>query len=227
MTLYFLKLADSVGATHSIEVGAYSARFSNLILKLSSYKSIHAFEANPYVFAKYKKKMPKKINFVNLAISNKNGEINFYFKNYEKSIVGESNSLLEVASSKPNSRSILVQSATLDTLFPDSPKNILWIDVEGANHEVLVGGMELLKNTMALFIEVEHKIIWKNQWTSKDVHNFLVLKGFSLITIKRQDYHQSNSIYFKSTDLSLLQLLIFRPVSYVKMKVFEILSLKK
>jgi hypothetical protein len=87
--------------------------------------------------------------------------------------------------------------------------------------------MELLKNTMALFIEVEHKIIWKNQWTSKDVHNFLVLKGFSLITIKRQDYHQSNSIYFKSTDLSLLQLLIFRPVSYVKMKVFEILSLKK
>lgn len=223
MSLYFLKIVESVKATHSIEVGAFSAEFSKSVLKI--YKYIYAFEANPYVFEKYKPTMPEQINYANLAISDKNEKINFYFKNYEKSIVGQSNSILEVVKNKYLPRSISVDSASLDSLFPDKPKNVIWIDVEGANREVLLGSINLLENTKALFIEVEHKEIWGSQWTSNDVYKFLLAKGFSLISINIQDSHQSNSIYLKNDELSTLQFLVCKPISYLKMRIYDTLSL--
>jgi hypothetical protein len=98
MFLSFLKITQRIKATHSIEVGAYSAEFSKSMLKFSEY--VYAFEANPYVFNKFKISIPKEITYINLAISDKKEIINFYFKNYEKSIFGQSNSILKTVNSK-------------------------------------------------------------------------------------------------------------------------------
>ncbi len=98
--------------------------------------------------------------------------------------------------------------------------------MEGANREVLLGGKNLLENTKALFIEVEHKRIWENQWISKDVHKFLVAKGFSLVSINKQDSCQSNSIYLKKDSLSIIQFSVRRPISYLKMRIYEISSIR-
>jgi len=226
MTNYFLTIAKKLNANTSIEVGAHSAEFSKSIIEIHKFSHVHAFEANPYVFKKFVTDMPKEIKYLNLAIANLDGSVDFHFKNL-KTLTGESSSILKRNSYSDLNHLVSVKSAKLDTLFPKKPTNILWIDVEGANKEVLMGGVKLLCNTEAIFIELEHIQIWKNQWTSRNVHQFLVSNGFSLILINLQGPHQSNAIYLKSRNLTFLQLIILKPISCLKLFAFEKLKLYK
>ena len=76
--------------------------------------------------------------------------------------------------------------------------NSMWIDVEGSNKEVLNGASEVLKNSQLIFIEVEDKKFWENQWLSDDVIKFL--NTYNLIPIGKdfEDFlGQYNLIFIK------------------------------
>lgn len=220
MTKYFLTITKKLNADTSIEVGAHSAEFSKSIIETHKFRQIYAFEANPYVFKKFITDIPKEINYLNLAITNLDGSVDFHFKNF-KTLMGESSSILKRNSYSDFNHLVSVESAKLDTLFPKKPTNILWIDVEGANREVLMGGVKLLCDTEAIFIELEHIQIWENQWTSRNVHQFLIANGFSLILINLRGPHQSNAIYLKIRNLTFLQRIILKPISCLKLFAYE------
>ena len=74
----------------------------------------------------------------------------------------------------------------------------MWIDVEGSNKEVLNGASEVLKNSQLIYIEVEDKKFWENQWLSDDVIKFL--NTYNLIPIGKdfEDFlGQYNLIFIK------------------------------
>jgi FkbM family methyltransferase len=168
----------------TIEIGAHHAEFSLQMKNYFDIKNIWAIEANPMVYKKFKK-LCSSINYVNLAISDKNGytKLNLvdepdnpqYWHTLTSSILNRIDDL--------KTNGIKVQTLTLDTFVKDN--NIsgpisLWIDVEGANKEVLLGSTETLKNVISIYIEVETSAIWDKQWIKKDVVIFLKNNGFML-----------------------------------------------
>jgi FkbM family methyltransferase len=52
-------------------------------------------------------------------------------------------------------RSIEIPCVTLDSLFPRMDIDLIWCDVQGAERDVIAGGLETLKRTRFLFLESE------------------------------------------------------------------------
>lgn len=169
----------------TIEIGAYDADFSVEMRKFVDLKNIWAIEANPAVHEKFKETLSD-INYVNLAISDKDGYIDLNIINApqdrEDWWVGAS-SILD-RNDNMGTKSVKVKSMSLDSFVKNN--NIkgpisLWIDAEGANREILTGSTETLKNVISIYIEVELITIWENQWLKEDVVSFLSKHGFILL----------------------------------------------
>ena len=60
--------------------------------------------------------------------------------------------------------------------------NIIVIDVQGAELEVLAGGMETLSNASIVEVEVSREPIYEGGAAFKDVDRLLVSSGFSRVT---------------------------------------------
>lgn len=187
-----------------LEIGAFEADFSRNMKNIFPTSKVYAFEASPYCYENYKN-LNSSIEYLNLAISDKEGEI--YFSLQDKNISDQSeiekvrgnNSILDRNDDTIIYKKISVKSITFDSFIEkESLLNLLtslWIDVEGANKNVLLGAQKYLKNTQSLLIEVEDFEYWKNQWLSKDVDKFLQDYGFIPIARDFEDNNQYNVVY--------------------------------
>jgi FkbM family methyltransferase len=127
---------------------------------------VFAFEANPYNFKKIQlNNSNKSIVINNLAVSNFNGigKFNIYDVNYaDKSSVKGLSSLFAVEKCKETIETPVVRIddylISQDRKFS---KIALWIDVEGANYEVLEGIKNISEKIIMIHTEVETKM-WKN-----------------------------------------------------------------
>ena len=190
----FISLCKSFKVCSSIEVGAHEASFSNEIRTIPEIVSIIAFEASPFVWRKYRPTIPEIIDYRNQAVSDKSGPITFFIQQHRSPYEQNNNSILE-RTELTQTQEVIVESIILDQLLPIECPAALWVDVEGATREVLLGGKEFLVQTALLFIEVEHQSYWQNQWQFQDVLNFLEESGFFLYSIKEQYRNQSNCIF--------------------------------
>lgn len=189
------------------EIGAFEADFSRKMKSIFPDSKVYAFEASPYCYNNYKNSNTS-IEYLNIAISDKEGEIDFTLQ--DKNISDQSeiekirgnNSILDRNDDTISYKKISVKSTTFDLFVEkESLENLstsLWIDVEGANKNVLQGSKNFLKNVQSLLIEVEDFEYWKNQWLSADVDQFL--KGFGFLPIVRdfEDNNQYNVVYVNS-----------------------------
>jgi FkbM family methyltransferase len=142
-----------VGANDAGEVGRLHRKFPAA--------SFLCFEPNPETFSQLKHKF-KDISYValsNLALSNAPGKTRFY----ELSMSGNGSLLepdMESWSSTNHCQDKSLTSFDVDvgTLDREAAKlpgiDLLWMDVQGAEGQVLAGGTETLKRTKAVFLEV-------------------------------------------------------------------------
>jgi FkbM family methyltransferase len=187
--------------THFCEIGAFKAEASVYMSKnLSSAKRIIAFEANPHNYNIFKKGIPSSIEYLNLAISDKKEEINFYLQNKGNYIVGN-NSLLKRTNESIDYTPVTVQCDTLDNIVYDKNSTYaLWIDAEGMGYEVLKGANLVLKNTINILIEVEEFNFWKNQKLADDTINLLLNAGFEVIARDQEYINQFNILFQKKNE---------------------------
>jgi FkbM family methyltransferase len=189
------------------EIGAFEADFSRKMKSIFPNSKVYAFEASPYCYDNYKN-LNTSIEYLNVAISDKEGEIDFTLQDKNLSDQSEiekirgNNSILDRNDDTILYKKISVKSTTFDLFVEkESLENLstsLWIDVEGANKNVLQGSKNFLKNVQSLLIEVEDFEYWKNQWLSADVDQFLKSFGFLPIVRDFEDNNQYNIVYINS-----------------------------
>lgn len=205
---YYYELQKVINPDCFFEVGAFEANFSREMRRRFPNAEVWAFEANPFNYEHYKSSI-KDINYLNLAISNTNETIRFYLQdknlkdNSEIEKVRGNNSILSRNDSTVSYTDVEVESVMLDSFIEENKlidkKISLWIDVEGANKNVLVGFENYIENSLSILIEVEEKEYWKEQWLREDVCNFLERKNFIPLVRDFEDNHQYNVVFVHKT----------------------------
>lgn len=189
----FINMQEAMRPDYAIEVGAHAAEFSVEMANKFGIKA-KAFEANIDVYNKYSKAVQSNlVDYVNCAISDSDGAVSF---NIHHSEMAGDNSIKKRSNIKIL-KSYDVQAYSLDSYFKDYDfaKACLWIDVEGANKEVLSGAIETLKRCSSIFIETEDIGFWQEQWLTKDVQDFLENQGFEKIAHENVYSMQKNIIF--------------------------------
>lgn len=207
---YFLEIIDRTKPTCIIEIGAFSAEFSRKLREINKNLKIFAFEANTYNFDVFSNKYDFKernINYINKAISDKNEVITFNIQKKinekEVSPIRGNNSILERNQINTEYEEVYVESTSLSCFIEqnslENEKISLWIDVEGANQQVLKGCEKVLNKINLIFIEVEEKEFWKEQWLESDVNEFMSKNNFTLIARDGEYEKQYNQIYINNS----------------------------
>ena len=187
----FLEIQRRLKPAVSIEVGAYDAQFSRYMVSIAP--EVWAFEANPYVYAKNRDYT--KVKYQHLAISNTSGTVDFEVQT-DITQLAPNNTILNRNDNSPK-QYLQVPSRTLNELFAGKKDIALWIDCEGASEQVLTGANEILAHVDSIFIEVETREFWKNQWLEDDVRSYLTAFGFVLFSSHIQYVDQYNQIYIR------------------------------
>lgn len=190
---YFLSLQDQLQPTMAIEVGAYDADFAKLVVQRGI--PTYAFEGSPSVYEQFKGDMGK-ISYIHNAITNYEGNVIFNIEN-KKEAHNMGHNGIKKTDMGTIEEYIEVPCTSLDIYFKDiqNQKIALWIDCEGANQEVLEGSCNILSMVDSIFIEVEHKQLWKDIWIREDVINYLESFGFKLIKEFPAYPNQTNCIF--------------------------------
>lgn len=188
-----------------IIVGAYEAYEVEHFEKFNPELNFifHLYEANPQTFEKLKTKFAEKNNIFlhNYAVDKVIGKTKFY----ENSIIG-TGSLLELSMNKfantvdiETIKEFEVETITLDAHYQDIDIDILWIDVQGAEKQVLDGAENLLKRVNSIFIEVQHdKSYYKSGVLIDEIDDLLKTNGFKMYLLGIDPVSkQGNALYVR------------------------------
>ena len=199
----FRRLCRRIEPTIVLEIGAHEATFSQWAAATFPTAKVLAFEANPYVHAKYAEALAAtSVDYRNLAVGPINGEVQL---NVPTEVWGRERELtnrmasLGVHTESTDDIQVTVPSVRLDDHLSLSADDrvVAWIDVEGANEIVLTGSGGVLDQTDAVFIEVESEPIWEGQWLDGDVATYLADHG--LVPVARDIFkphlHQYNVVF--------------------------------
>jgi FkbM family methyltransferase len=186
----------------SIEVGAFDAEFSLMMLDKKICENIYAYEASKDVYNKFKASLSG-IDYTNLAITNYSGTATLEIDPDVNASDNGSNGIKNKREVKKYNY-LDVECNSLDNLHTSDETNCLWIDVEGANKEVLLGAEKLLENTDSLFIETETHNYWQEQWLHNDVVNYLAKYNLTFYKWQKQHTSQYNCIFIKDDLISLI-----------------------
>jgi FkbM family methyltransferase len=193
----FAKMQDTINPDLCIEIGAHAAEFSNYMANKHGVKTL-AFEAGKDIYNLYKNTMHSLVSYINCAISDIDGTATFFVKNSSTALWNG----IKPEIGGYNAPHETVTCHKLDTYVKDYDFNnaCLWIDVEGASREVLMGATEVLKKTSSIFMETEDRPYWKDQWLTPDVINYLEGLGFTKVA-SEQVYKAQQNIIFVKNDL--------------------------
>ena len=185
----FLDVCELLGPGASFEVGAREALFSSEIKRRRPEISCYAFEANPYVFERFRKGLQPDIKYLNEAIGPDNIPKQFHIPLTIPRPSGD----LQLSNTNPTSSlklrtgsGILYETVTCKCDTLDAwhervgwPASALWIDAEGATDEVIRGASQaLLRSVVCIAIELERSAGWRGQWLAGDVIAELRKVGF-------------------------------------------------
>tara|TARA_R100000008_G_scaffold86093_1_gene77875 strand:- start:8347 stop:8967 length:621 start_codon:yes stop_codon:yes gene_type:complete len=163
-----------VGACH----GSYTSFFSRI---LGNTGKIYCVELFPQTFSSLEMRFGhcNNIEFVNAAISDKNGTEDVYLGDSSEvhNIIGYS------TSNVPNVKVGEIKSMTLDELLKDEDEiSFIKIDVEGAELKVLHGMEQSIKKTKTILIENHSNELWP------EIRKILIEdNGFSCYNVERDE----------------------------------------
>lgn len=202
LSQYFFDLTKSNLSSTILELGAREAVFSKLMAAELPASRVFAFEASPYNYSHFLPQMPPSVTYLNLAVAEHDGEIEFHINEMidgqPETLYTGRNSIVERVGPTIGSTRIVKSvsvDAFLSTHAPDG-RIAMWIDVEGATGNVLRGAVNSLHRVDAIHCEVEEKGYWVDQWLRRDVDRFLA--EFGLFPVARDREYgddQYNVVY--------------------------------
>lgn len=197
----FIELNSHCKPPLILEVGAHEATFSLKMKQLLKNSRIMAMEANPEVFEKHREKVNQSgVEYLNLAISERNGEILLKVPMNADGQETRSMGSIRTYVDGQEFHGHTVRSRTLDSLFDVPARNTIWIDVEGACLEVINGASRTLTESIIVYAELEEEARWAGQATLEEVARRLYeFDLIPLFTDIQRMHWQSNILFVKKS----------------------------
>jgi FkbM family methyltransferase len=193
----FRRLAKHLGAELICDVGAFNCFHSKRFRDTGA--RVIAFEANPVNFDALMRDATVAaagIQVFNYAACDRDGEVTFNVVDADARDMAWrrliSSMRERVADVRYASRPVSVRGVRLDTFLAgelaDPARTIaLWIDVEGAAHEVLEGIERICDRVCLVHVEVETRAFWEGQRLRPDIDALMARYGFTPIARSRGD----------------------------------------
>ncbi len=209
----FADLCAALDVQAIFELGAHAAEFSILMHGRMPSLVVVALEANPYVFERYRDRMPEGVRYLNMAAGADSLPKQFHVV---KSLAADdgmhgqesTNPFSGLMTRDPGAaeyETVTTACTTVDALHAEygRPRTALWIDVEGANELVLRGATQSLAGAVqCILIEVEEKSYWEGQWLAADVKSFLATAGFAAVARDLKSKPQYNIVFVRKNALA-------------------------
>jgi FkbM family methyltransferase len=220
----YLEICEELAPEVTFEIGAREAAFSKEIGRLCPRTACYAFEANPYVFNRFKDQIGTHVTYLNEAIGNETAQKQFHIP----MSVPRANGALRLQLTNPTSslklrsadgveyESVTCHCDTLDSWHERLgwPTSALWIDVEGAVDEVVRGAIRSLERSVqCAFVELEKSPAWKGQWLAADMTRAMEEMGFHALARDFETPWQYNQIFV--SERAMIPRIIDRVGAYV------------
>jgi len=168
-----------------LEIGCNDGSNTLWFLEIFDSPKIFCFEPDPRAASRFKRKIGNRpeVSFYECAISNKDGKETFYMSSgqenemmpegwdYSGSIRKPKNHLVVHPWCKFE-KNIVVKTKTLDTWCREREIDridFIWMDVQGAEIDVIRGGRNALRNTRYLYTEYNNKELYEGQLSLKQL----------------------------------------------------------
>ena len=218
----FVSLQRLTGPDLSLEIGAREATYSRTVRSvLPGAVPVVAFEGSPTTYAYYSKEMAlfhPGVQYLPLIVSDRDGQRDFLEFIAKKEKTNESSNVSAGLSSMIEGRvvpdyydkkTVTGASVAGDTFlrgnFPEKKDIALWIDVEGAQDEVLRGFEDAFGQgrIASVLIEVESVKFWKQQaMLAPDVAAHMAARGMVACFCDNQFIQQYNAVYIRKDVLA-------------------------
>ena len=198
---HYCRLVAEHNTSVSIEVGAHEATFSQTCQRLNPACDSFAYEANPHVHKIHVDELTRQgVDYQNLAISAVDGVVELSIPTrIRHRTLGVDNRISSIHKrDQPDVdyEVLSVRSNRLDTLFADDNRSkAFWIDVEGAQYEVLSSMGDLWSSTAFIYIEVENRNVWVNDFDITNIDELFAAHGFTGIMRDNLARGQFNAVY--------------------------------
>ncbi len=177
-----------------LDIGCNDGTDTRRFLRLCPKAQLYCFEPDPRAAARFKEYMNlylDKVRLFEIAISNRNGTIDFHPSNGDGSakewdqsgsIRRPKNHLVEhdwVRFDRP----ISVETRRLDDWCSEANLNkidFIWMDVQGAEADVISGGTQTLSNTRFIYTEYSDHELYEGQLSLQAILD--LLPSFELVT---------------------------------------------
>jgi FkbM family methyltransferase len=161
----FRQLLRELSITTICDVGSMNGDDALTFRAALPRATVFAFEANPENLRPMQASLrlrEEKIQVVPLAVTNYDGEAQFFVMSADYSTVNDArgqSSLHRRSGESDTSTSVLVKTTRLDTFLGaqrlSEPRVALWIDVEGKAYEALDGAVGIVHHVQLVHVEVE------------------------------------------------------------------------
>ncbi|MDF0492913.1 FkbM family methyltransferase [Bradyrhizobium yuanmingense] len=170
-----------------LDIGCNDGTDTKQFLKLCPHAQLYCFEPDPRASARFKKNMGPdldKVSLFEIAISDRNGRVDFHPSNGEGdakewdlsgSIRRPKNHLTEYDWVRFD-RPISVETRRLDDWCSEaglSNIDLIWMDVQGAESDVIAGGIETLSNTRFIYTEYSDQELYEGQLSLRAILDLL------------------------------------------------------
>jgi FkbM family methyltransferase len=194
MDMYFDTISKYISSDEKInifDIGSRDGKDAKKLLSFYPNSNVYAFEASPMEYESFREENSN-INWINLAIYDKEEEITLYVKGYLSGVHSLRNKS-DIIGSEIKVLTKRIDSFCLENNI--SSIDVVKLDVEGCSYEVLKSFGDLLSNVKTLHVETETIQYFEGQFLEDSVFN-LLLKDFIMVEKNfREEVKQSDSIW--------------------------------
>jgi len=178
------------------EIGALNAADSVKMKNKYVNADVHAFEAHPSCYSKYKDfAFENGIYYHNIGMWFEETEIEYHDKGIDTGI----SSFRDRGQEYGTNKFVIKTQTPHDFCIKNKISNIdiLKLDVEGCSYEILNGFKSMLSNIKIMHIETEQQQHFAGQYVEKDVFKLLTDNNFIMLKHSWCCFSQYDSIWLK------------------------------
>lgn len=187
-----------------LEVGCNTGTDTIKFLKYFDSPTIYCFEPEPRAVERFKKTVPRVANvtLIEAAVSDHTGSTVFYRSGGTKDMIDrpyeeqwhlsgsirEPKKHLEFIPWVSFEKTLTVNTVTLDIWMQSTELQLIdfiWMDVQGAERNVIRGGKECLSRTRFLYTEYNNNEMYEGQWQLQQIMENL--PDFEVLTVYKND----------------------------------------
>ena len=170
-----------------IDIGAFEGGFAESIERMCGLERAILIEPQPDLATKLRKNFSGgKYSVIEAAVGDREGVIEFQIN-----ATNATSSILECRRDMPELESVnvsltkraqckLVTLDSVDLIERNRPWDLVKIDVQGAEHLVIKGGLVALAHTRLMWVEVSFKRLYESACLFGEIYDLLNSAGFSL-----------------------------------------------